>query len=673
HRAHMGALKFTVIENSFEYDNLNREKKLYQSINGSTPVLVRALEYDVRSNVVRRSLGGTNTSDFLQKIDYQFDLRGGLTSINNVNDCNDVENPGSRFSDSKSKGKGLKGSNLNPRNAVDDDIFSMKFYYDQSHAELSFNPQFNGNISGVEYRDGCESRKQAYAYNYDNHNRLVEAKFSEQDLNASYVLNPSYDVDNISYDENGNILSLNRNGLNDIDMDILNYSVGMNNQLEYLEELGNANNGYIVNSSDGSFDYDANGNMLRNNGRSFNVKYNHLNLPVIIGFDNQDSIINRFDANGIKLQVLTKSHLENDWTTKTYIKSFIYEGNDLQSIHFEDGRVVKNGNSFQYEYSLKDHLGNTRAIFSDLDQNGEIDPDLGEVLQRNHYYPFGLEMDGPWSTVVSNENEFKYNGKELEKTFDLGWYDYHARWYEPAIGRWHTIDPHAESYYSWSSYNYVYNNPVIFIDPDGMDPEKKQIYFNHEEVVESGEEISNLFIYDHTKDPDNSDKEKIKELEKRASNMEKQKEEVDKRMSEIDESLKKVDVANQAMNMTSMSGQVQILLENGAVVTIKGSRGDLKKEDVAMMALQYAGVSTANIVKSSLPGKIVLGLANTALAVHEQKLLFEHRTLTKESNNLDQSINKVKSEIYAIQNKGQGSKIEFGGGTTGGGGAGGYW
>ena len=125
---------------------------------------------------------------------------------------------------------------------------------------------------------------------------------------------------------------------------------------------------------------------------------------------------------------------------------------------------------WEFQYFLADHLGNNRVLFADANGDGSIDP-ATEVLQESHYYAFGLEMEGKWqepsnADTDGGSNRYRYNGKELNE--DLGLYDYGARWYDPAIGRFTTIDPLADQFANQSPYHYAYNNPLRFIDPDGM-------------------------------------------------------------------------------------------------------------------------------------------------------------------------------------------------------------
>ena len=97
------------------------------------------------------------------------------------------------------------------------------------------------------------------------------------------------------------------------------------------------------------------------------------------------------------------------------------------------------------------------------------------IVEESNYYPFGLKHKGYNNVVSSNGNstaqKFGFGGKELNEELGLQWHDFDARNYDASLGRWMNIDPLADSFYDWSPYNFVYNNPLKFVDPTGMGPE----------------------------------------------------------------------------------------------------------------------------------------------------------------------------------------------------------
>ncbi|MDQ0066042.1 RHS repeat-associated protein [Chryseobacterium lathyri] len=90
------------------------------------------------------------------------------------------------------------------------------------------------------------------------------------------------------------------------------------------------------------------------------------------------------------------------------------------------------------------------------------------IIEENNYYPFGLKHEG-YNVLTGNPAyNYGYNGKELQK--ETGWSDFGARMYMSDIGRWGVVDALAEQMRRHSPYNYAFNNPIRFTDPDGNSP-----------------------------------------------------------------------------------------------------------------------------------------------------------------------------------------------------------
>jgi RHS repeat-associated protein len=97
----------------------------------------------------------------------------------------------------------------------------------------------------------------------------------------------------------------------------------------------------------------------------------------------------------------------------------------------------------------------------------DINGTAARKIQEVDYYAFGLDIQ---RSLIGTENKYQYNGKEKQDQEKM--LDYGARFYDPVVGRWNVIDRLAEYHFNTNPYHYVLNNPMIYIDPFGLDTVK---------------------------------------------------------------------------------------------------------------------------------------------------------------------------------------------------------
>ena len=340
---------------------------------------------------------------------------------------------------------------------------------------------FNGNISAMKWKAGDETVERGYQFTYDGLDRLTTASYGE---GTSLTANPNRYDELVTYNKTGNILTLQRKGKTDTGfglIDNLDYNTYNGNQVTKITDAVTPGPLYAgaFHFMDGAnvaveYTYDANGNLKKDyNKKIVDIQYNALNLPDGLQFTNGNTTSYVYDAAGEKLSVthqtaiagvvipmtsvmtpLTTAQISTTFKTD-YCGNVIYENGVVSKILTEEGYITFSGTTPVYHYYLKDHQGNNRVV---INQSGTVE-------QVNHYYPFGGLMG---ESTAGGVQPYKYNGKELDRMHGLDLFDYGARHYDAAIGRWHTVDPLAEKYYSISPYAYCANNPVKFIDPTGM-------------------------------------------------------------------------------------------------------------------------------------------------------------------------------------------------------------
>jgi RHS repeat-associated protein len=516
---------------SFEYDNGQRLKqsKYMYALNGAGVVaptfILSNLNYNFKDQVIEKNTAFVNNK-YLQSMDYTYNNRGWLTSINSGFLPSTMDYPIFGCSTATSNTVAANYASLAtsgyltpPINSGESnpDLFKEIIRYNDPVAALpnSRPAQRNGNISQIEWQvAGREA--QAYSFNYDDLDRLTEANYT--DIHAAdwstKGWTSQYTSDNkfketASYDIRGNIQNLNRNGMSTnglitvtvnsviktlicgyfAEIDNLSYTYDPNdkNKLHRVNDIANYTSGFksvngTVNAqTTPQYAYDTNGNLISDMNKGItNITYNHLNLPLVITFTNDASNQPRriefiYDATGAKLR---KTVYTNNVITekRDYVNGIEYKGDVLDRFAHTEGAVVRNENTvFEHQYVIKDHLGNARITYRDginkVDNTGNTTLNDGtivaaDMMQINHYYPFGMNMEGNWNGL-NGKNKYQYNEKELNSDFGLDLSDYGARFYDAAIGRFNSIDIMGEGDKKNNSYSFCKNNPIRYIDVEG--------------------------------------------------------------------------------------------------------------------------------------------------------------------------------------------------------------
>ena len=397
---------------TYSYNHADRLLKVEHTL-GGTKITLADYAYDNLGRLQSKSLHGSATN----KLTYAYNVRGWLT--------------------------GISGSK-----------FTQNLYYNNGNGTA----KYNGSISSMTWKAGNESTIRGYKFTYDGLSRLINATYGET---AGINTNTNRFSENVTaYDKNGNIKTLQRYGQTAASgyglIDNLTFTLGGNllNRVDDAAAASAYGGGFEF--KDGvkqanEYTYDSNGNLTKdlNKGIS-NISYNCLNLPSAVTFSDGSTIAYTYGADGTKLKTVHKTG--STTTTTDYCGNVVYENGVQKLLLTDEGYVTLSDG--KYHYYLKDHQGNNRVV---INQSGTVE-------ETNHYYPFG----GVFAST-GNTQPYKYNGKELDTKKGLNWYDYGARHYDAALGRFTTNDPLAEKYYSMSPYTYCADNPVKFIDPNGME------------------------------------------------------------------------------------------------------------------------------------------------------------------------------------------------------------
>lgn len=373
---------------SLTYDHAGRQLSVKNRFNGGVEKTVAQYAYDELGRVSSKDLGKINDGTFLESMQHSFNIRGWLSGINK----------------DYAAGTGTKW-------------FGMEISYDAGYTRK----EYNGNISGIRWRSRGDGQRRSFGYNYDNLNRIIKADFTQLAGSAWNIsAGLDFSVSNLTYDVNGNILTMNQKGWKlggSSTIDQLSYSYKTNsNQLAKVTDAANdplTKLGDFKDGSNGSTDdytYNTNGSLTVDQNKAISsITYNHLNLPSVITITGKGTIAYTYSADGLKLKkTVTDNTVSPAKITITdYINSYTYENDKLQFSAHPEGRVRAKYNTdgstiqgFFYDYFVKDHLGNVRVVLTEEQQVDAYPPaSMENVANKNNlsdpanYIPYYSNVD----------------------------------------------------------------------------------------------------------------------------------------------------------------------------------------------------------------------------------------------------------------------------------------
>jgi RHS repeat-associated protein len=347
----------------------------------------------------------------------------------------------------------LRGINLDAFGNLTNKLFSMKLGYEDD------GNYFDGNIRKQEWKSSIDNLTRSYTYSYDGASRILSGVYSGGKVNENYGL------ENMSYDANGNIKSLWRKGLtqnNTFDyVDKLSYSYPNNsNKIQAVTDNSNEIASFTDVAGSTDYTYYPDGSLKSDSNKGITlIEYNYLKLPKKI-VKGTTTILYQYDASGKKLKETIGSNVTD------YVGNLIYRNNVLYQTGFGEGRIIDG----EYEYNIKDHLGNLRVAFRDS-------LGVAKIVQANSYGIWGEELPTlSYLKPTWKEDKFKFTGKE--ELPETGYTDFRARLYDKFVPRFISVDEKSEKWNFVSPYSYVLNNPLSYVDIDGKDVLPSKVFLN---------------------------------------------------------------------------------------------------------------------------------------------------------------------------------------------------